>query len=369
MFFLHVTITPEAVVSLKTDLAKTYPHVKSSHRVEALARAFGFSTFAAMLATSKDYSEPSAQLNWDAFNAYLTSHGFNVIAPPLYIAVARVVLQQLLPLVPELTMHGLGVNPAIRDPEGKEETSQEHVVRFRVSRSQFSDERAARQFLCAVEVMTKIKPLQSINKKADSLMLTRLVEGHEYACPDGQRLKEDYVSDGAVIAAAIYAGFAYEKHGVNAVFNMSQKSIDALFTQKEEMRPPMVERIADCRVTQEDLEVALTAFNKMKEEDRRDITARTMQLIRLFDKERPFREVSDIISAVEFRLEAFSRIASHPELRTFFPSKEDGAAMISQPVLHLVATEPLLSKQDRPAFDVKSFRARLSALPKEAFQS
>lgn len=369
MFPLHINIDSKAIASLKAELTKSFSNVKSSHRVEALARGFGFSTYAAMLATSQRETYYPAELNWASFDAYLKSHGFCVTAYPLYLAVGRVALQQILSFEQDLTMHGIGVGNSIRDPEGNWETDDEIEKRFHISRDLFLDDRAVCQFLCAFDVLKKIKPLLSVNKKAGSHILTRLVAGHESTYPDGQIVNIQYVSDGAVIAAAIHAGFTYEKNGHHAAFNMSQKSIDILFDEKKKNEhTPLLKRIADCPVTQDDLEAVLGVFDRMKEEDRRDLTARSMQLIRLFDKERPFREVSDITLAVEFRLEALSRLMVHPEIKTFFPpSDKPGAVMISQPMLHIAATEPLLSKNDRPAFDVKSFCTRLSALPKEAY--
>ena len=70
MFTLKILIAfAEQVDSMKADLAKYLPHIKSSHRVEALARALGFKTYAALRAVDLFRDGPIlAEVNWSSFN-------------------------------------------------------------------------------------------------------------------------------------------------------------------------------------------------------------------------------------------------------------------------------------------------------------
>ena len=88
MFPLHILIAfTEQIDSMKADLTNYLPHIKSSHRVEALARGLGFKTYAALRAVDLFWDGPFwAEVNWSAFNDYLKEKGFNSTAKPLYLA-------------------------------------------------------------------------------------------------------------------------------------------------------------------------------------------------------------------------------------------------------------------------------------------
>jgi hypothetical protein len=72
---MKLTITISDVEHMKADLRVALPDVKSSHRVEALARGLGWSTNAAMrseLATGPGVAGAAD----DAFLEYLREHSF-----------------------------------------------------------------------------------------------------------------------------------------------------------------------------------------------------------------------------------------------------------------------------------------------------
>ena len=57
MFDLRIPVTLANIKMIKANLLRALPDVKSSHRVEAMARGFGFSTNAALCAALKSDSE------------------------------------------------------------------------------------------------------------------------------------------------------------------------------------------------------------------------------------------------------------------------------------------------------------------------
>jgi len=110
MFALPVHIAfAEQIDSMKADLTKYLPHIKSSHHVEALARALGFNTYAALRARDLFGQPIYTEIDWIAFSSYLKEKGFTPAAKPLYLAAARAVIKLILEvpiLEPNLTLEG-----------------------------------------------------------------------------------------------------------------------------------------------------------------------------------------------------------------------------------------------------------------------
>jgi len=70
-----IGIKHDELIGIKKALTKIIPHVKSSHRCEALARALGYRTYAdALIETRKGHKR---KWNPDAFTAYLREKGFH----------------------------------------------------------------------------------------------------------------------------------------------------------------------------------------------------------------------------------------------------------------------------------------------------
>lgn len=86
MFSLELAITPETVRLAKAELAVALPGVKSSHRVESAARAFGFKTHASLLAAAVSESGAHRAVNGISFREYLLQRGFDVDPPQIYIS-------------------------------------------------------------------------------------------------------------------------------------------------------------------------------------------------------------------------------------------------------------------------------------------
>lgn len=135
-----------------------------------------------------------------------------------------------------------------------------------------------------------------------------------------------------------------------------------------------VQRLFAAAVTAQDLKKAIVAVNALPPEDRKDLTARSVALLRVFlgppgqgslseaASEESFAD-SDRITAVQFRLEALARLSGHPKFRGWsMPSDKREMMFISDEVLEAAAKEPLLEDGNRPAFDPESFFSRLLIL-------
>lgn len=65
------------VARIKRVLASLLPHIKSCHRVEAMARGLGYNTYAGMRTDIADDMR-LRKISNEAFSAYLASKGFAV---------------------------------------------------------------------------------------------------------------------------------------------------------------------------------------------------------------------------------------------------------------------------------------------------
>lgn len=241
MFTLQILIAfPEQIDSIKADLTKYYPDIKSSHRVEALARALGFKTYAALRAADLFWDGPiHAKIDWDAFSNYLVQKGFNPTAKPLYLAVGRSAIRLILSEYPNLTYEGAGINTE----HHKGETTQEYVARFRKAREDMLLDSSVEEFLRAYSVVSRISGTRTITKKRGAYGLKHIAEKAKIVYPDGEVSPPSYVCTGSLIFAAMNSGFYYKEiEGSQSVyFNMLQKSIEEL---DREIRPDKWRNVA-----------------------------------------------------------------------------------------------------------------------------
>ncbi|MCB1681704.1 MAG: hypothetical protein H6858_03105 [Rhodospirillales bacterium] len=226
-----IVLTLEYVDAIKRDLAKSLSHVKSSHRVEALARSCGFSTYAALNAALKEKGAIKVRINWPSFYGYLKSKDFDVAAAPLYKAAGYVAICMSMEKERFLTDYGMGIPDAKPKPDGSRETPEERRERFKTKRKLLL--LSVEQFLRAYVFASLVKKIKTIDTRNSSYGLKHLAEKYPCTYPDGQELGPDYVGNGPMIAAAVHAGFSIEKHygSPNPSFNMSRKSV-RLFRQK-----------------------------------------------------------------------------------------------------------------------------------------
>jgi len=205
---------------LKREIDALIPQVKSSHRVEAMARGLGWQTNAALRTTLRTDVDVR-QIDDRSFTNYLRLHGF-VETPfdALSEAVVRCkfsdereAVQRVMEHEPILTQSGFGVH---RDPKM---TLQEHRNELAARRAALLAPRGIDEFVRAREYLLPVSHRHTINPKAFSYGLKHRAEHHHR---DQGRL-DNYVSNGALIAAAIHLGFQYRIDGPNAYFNMGSR--------------------------------------------------------------------------------------------------------------------------------------------------
>ncbi|PZV34889.1 hypothetical protein [Mesorhizobium kowhaii] len=207
MFNLKISFNQSALASIKADFTRSLPNVKSSHRCEAIGRALGFSTYAAALAAAETETHVAATVNGASFIGYLGRHDFGTTAKPLYRAAAKTVLSDLAVKHPKLTMWGIGVGRPQQKPDGKFENAREQYTRFLEARQELVSDGAAEAFLLSLAFLTRITPTKAVRKGTGSYWVKHIAENFACSYPEGEKLGPRYVSNGALIAAAIHAGF------------------------------------------------------------------------------------------------------------------------------------------------------------------
>jgi hypothetical protein len=210
---MKLPITLSDVEHMKADLRAALPDVKSSHRVEALARGLGWSTNAAM--RSALGSNPVvAGADEDAFLEYLHDHSFKAPRGCMTRMLAKSGIRRAMDLEPALTHFGYGV---YRD---RKQTPEERRAKFAENRAKMLESFAADEFARAVAYLSQFGRRKTINMKSGSYGLKHGAE----------RFAGGYVANGMLIAAALALGFsARPTHpdSPNAFFNISSRLIAA----------------------------------------------------------------------------------------------------------------------------------------------
>ncbi len=234
VFALRTPITIANLVEIKTDLAKALPQVKSSHRVEAFARGIGFRTHAALLAAAQSQHQIFGNANGSVFVSYLADHRFDIEPIHFYRVAARVAMRTVLEQVPKLTASGIGAGHRNRNPDGTLETWSEYHARFLKWHAELTHDFAIEEFLRALAFVQRVQAVKTI-RNCNSYGLKHMAENYICTYPEGAPLGPHYVSNGALIAAAVHAGFRYKTYvddfgyvSLNVSFNMSKRSLDDL---------------------------------------------------------------------------------------------------------------------------------------------
>jgi hypothetical protein len=235
MFTLRIPLTLAAVDSIKADLRQACPDVKSSHRAEAVARGLGFRTNAALLAALRAPNSAMGMADGGAFTAYLAEHAFEVPPIEFYRAIGRSAMRAVLDREERLTWSGIGVGRPDRKSDGQWETIFEHHDRFLARRAEILDHRVIEEFLLALAFLAKVKTTKTVRPDTDSYRLKHIAENYSCNYAEGEPLGPSYVSNGALIAAAIHLGFRYRKYlddlgydYPNVTFSLSQRCLDDL---------------------------------------------------------------------------------------------------------------------------------------------
>jgi len=217
VFTLKILIAfAEQIDWLKDDLTKSLPHIKSSHRAEALARALGFRTYATLHAV--DWLRNGAiiaEINWAAFSDYLEDKGFSVTAKPLYLAIGRSSIQFIL---------------GMRDYQYLRH--QIYAERSKQGLGNIISDSSVEEYLRAYSLVSKIPHTRTITKKRGLIDLRQLVEKVSFTYPDGEVSPPSYVPAGTVVLASLGAGFWFRPLLVANLedihFNMLQSAMDRL---------------------------------------------------------------------------------------------------------------------------------------------
>ncbi|MER8395737.1 hypothetical protein [Mesorhizobium sp. M0959] len=235
MFDLKIPFNQSALDRIKGDLTRVLPHIKSSHRCEAIGRGLGFGTYAAALAASAMDRAATVTVRGAPFSFYLETHGFEASPTPFYRAAAKAVLSDIAARNPKLTMWGIGVGRPQRKPDGKLENAHEKYARFLEARQELASDGAAEAFLLSLALLARIAPTKTVRQGTGSYWVKHIAENFACSYPEGEKLGPRYVSNGVLIAAAIHAGFRtksyvdeYGYDDLNVNFNMSKPFLEDL---------------------------------------------------------------------------------------------------------------------------------------------
>jgi hypothetical protein len=239
VFDLRIPVSSDRLKLIKADLARILPDVKSSHRCEAMARGLGFNTYAAALSAGKSGTAGTAKVRGDRFIAYLAEHGFVVCPKAFYTAAAKIALRDVAERVPKLTVWGIEGGRPTRKPDGRLEDAREWGARFVEGRKELVDR--AKPFLASLAFLDRVTRTKTIRNGTGSYWVKHIAENYCCSYPEGEELGPTCVPNGALIAAAIHAGFrikTYEDYrgydDINVSFNMSEGCLKDLDC---EMRP------------------------------------------------------------------------------------------------------------------------------------
>ncbi|MFG1316168.1 hypothetical protein [Xanthobacter autotrophicus] len=211
---MRLEITANDVEDMKAELRATLPEVKSSHRIEALARGLGWNTNAAMRARLANGSA-EVSTNEGAFLGYLQEHGFDSEPGRLARTLAKVGIRHAMALEPLLTQFGYNVY------RGRSKTPEERRAEFMADRASMLGDHAADEFIQACRFLSQFSKRKTINRKSSSYGLKHQAERF-----GDSRHSRGYVANGMLIAAALTLGFKVQQidpDSPNAWFNISSK--------------------------------------------------------------------------------------------------------------------------------------------------
>lgn len=209
---------------IKRQLAALLPAVKSSHRVEAMARGLGWNTNAALRAELA-LSETDRVVDDHAFTEYLDHHGFPGTFGSLGEAVVRCkfsaerdAIATVMEQQPTLTRFGLEL------PDSpKKMTREERAAALKNRREDMLRPWAVDEFMKACHFLSQFGQRLTINTRSSSYGLKHEAERFHSELAGPVYSYDPYVSNGMLIAAAVHLGFKLKQVGPNAYFNITTK--------------------------------------------------------------------------------------------------------------------------------------------------
>lgn len=107
------------------------------------------------------------------------------------------------------------------------------------------------------------------------------------------------------------------------------------------------------------LRKALRAHAKMPPDDRRDLTAQMIMIIKIVEKQRRVKDRDRPVlnHAIHLRLEALNRLHDRPEMRGYsFEKVEDGCSYVHDDLVVAASTAPLVQRDEFTIeFDINAF--------------
>jgi hypothetical protein len=202
---------------IKRELACLLPNVKSSHRVEAMARGLGWRTNAALRAELQIH-RLERSVDDDVFTNYLKEHGFTdspfgALAKAVVrckFAGERAAIKAVLDREPHLAKWGFGI------PREPQKPHQQRIREFEENRSALLGPSGVDEFLRACEFLSFFQRRRTINPRVSSYGLKSSAERFHR----DRGATDSYVSNGALICAAVHLGFDIRQAGINAYFNI-----------------------------------------------------------------------------------------------------------------------------------------------------
>jgi hypothetical protein len=218
---VKVILSPEVIEDVKADLRLLLPDVKSSHRIEAVARGFRWATNAAMRAAL--ISGPvEREVDVGAFVSYLSGQGFAGESSPLVQSVLRVQIRTVMEQHPGLTHFGFGVYNERRL------SVDDWCTRMAESREEMLGEHAVYEFQRACQYLACLDRIKTLNRQCTSYNLKHAAERfHDRKQETTGKNDRTYVSNGMLITAAYHLGFSVASvvhRSANAFLNISNRS-------------------------------------------------------------------------------------------------------------------------------------------------
>lgn len=208
------------IESIKRELLRLLPNVKSSHRVEAIARGLGWNSNAALRADLL-IDEAEREIDDTVFAAYLNTHGFSAAGFGALgeavvcckFAAERAAIKLAMDIEPSLARWGFGM---IESPA---QTREQRKIEFQQAREEMLTAQGVAEFIRARYFLSHFRRRASINRRVSSYGLKHQAEGFHRDLG----LADVYVGNGMLIAAAIHLGFKVMRTGINACLNIGAR--------------------------------------------------------------------------------------------------------------------------------------------------
>jgi hypothetical protein len=235
MFTKPIYVTMESIASAKVILRELLPSVKSTHRAEAVARCLGFRTHATLIALLKTEDRRVVQFAPDSFVKFLRDRGQEVSLRVAYKLLAHSAILNVLEINHKISTWGYGFGQPQRTKGGKYETPTEKYQRFQRDQNELKSAAITESFMMCLPLLAEMNATKTIRRGTGSYTLKHIAERMPIFLLGDEPWTQNYVSNGTLIAAALYMGFKFKSYKddlgydhINVDFNMSKAIVDAV---------------------------------------------------------------------------------------------------------------------------------------------